>query len=133
VIDASGASPALSAAIRCVGVDGLVIALSWYGATIESLELGAEFHHNRVRIRSSQAGHVSPELGRLWSEDRRNLLALDLLAEFPLERYITHEFAPAEASEAYARLDSRDPGVLQCVFTFAGPGANGAIAEDGHV
>jgi 2-desacetyl-2-hydroxyethyl bacteriochlorophyllide A dehydrogenase len=133
VIDASGASPALSAAIRCVGVDGLVIALSWYGATIETLELGAEFHHNRVRIRSSQVDHVSPELGRLWSEGRRNALALELLAELPLERYITHEFAPADASEAYARLDSRDPGLLQCVFTFPGPDANGAITEDGHV
>ncbi len=46
VIEASGAAPALNSAIRSVGVDGLVVALSWYGGTIDSLELGAEFHHN---------------------------------------------------------------------------------------
>jgi 2-desacetyl-2-hydroxyethyl bacteriochlorophyllide A dehydrogenase len=124
VIDASGAAPALGDAIRSVGVDGLVVALSWYGGTFESLELGAEFHHNRVRIRSSQVDNVSPELGRLWSPERRNALSLALLQELPLERYITHEFTPAEASEAYARLDRRDPDVLQCVFTFEGADAD---------
>jgi 2-desacetyl-2-hydroxyethyl bacteriochlorophyllide A dehydrogenase len=125
VIDASGAAPALNAAIRSVGVDGLVIALSWYGGTIDSLDLGAEFHHNRVRIRSSQGDHVSPELGRLWSLERRNALSLELLAELPLERYITHEFAPGDAADAYARLDRRDPDVLQCVFAFAQAAVHG--------
>jgi 2-desacetyl-2-hydroxyethyl bacteriochlorophyllide A dehydrogenase len=137
-IDASGAAPALNAAIRSVGVDGLVIALSWYGGPIDSLELGAEFHHNRVRIRSSQGDHVSPELGRLWSLERRNALSLELLAELPLERYITHEFAPGEAPDAYARLDRRDPDVLQCVFTFtqaadhAQPGVDGSVGDHEH-
>jgi 2-desacetyl-2-hydroxyethyl bacteriochlorophyllide A dehydrogenase len=138
VIDASGAAPALGAAIRAVGVDGLVVALSWYGDAIEALELGAEFHHNRVRIRSSQGDHVSPELGRLWSLERRNALSVNLLAELPLERYITHEFAPEHASEAYARLDRREPDVLQCVFTFAegagaaSPRSRGTAGEHEH-
>ena len=121
VIDASGAAPALNAAIRSVGVDGLVVALSWYGGTIDALELGAEFHHNRVRIHSSQGDHVSPELGRLWSLERRNALSLELLAELPLEGYITHEFAPEAAPDAYGRLDRREPDVVQCVFTFTEP------------
>jgi 2-desacetyl-2-hydroxyethyl bacteriochlorophyllide A dehydrogenase len=138
VIDASGAAPALNAAIRSVGVDGLVIALSWYGGPIDSLELGAEFHHNRVRIRSSQGDHVSPELGSLWSLERRNALSLQLLAELPLEGYITHEFAPGDAADAYARLDRRDADVLQCIFTFAEsavqahPGADGTAGEHEH-
>jgi 2-desacetyl-2-hydroxyethyl bacteriochlorophyllide A dehydrogenase len=138
VIDASGAAPALGAAIRSVGVDGLVIALSWYGDAIEALELGAEFHHNRVRIRSSQGDHISPDLGRQWSLERRNALSLKLLAELPLERYITHEFAPEDASEAYSRLDRREPDVLQCVFTFAErgdgwpPHSRGAAGEHEH-
>ena len=94
-----------------------MIALSWYGGAIDALELGAEFHHNRVRIHSSQVGNVSPDLGRLWSVERRNALSLALLAELPLERYITHEFAPEAAPDAYGRLDRREPDVVQCVFT----------------
>jgi threonine dehydrogenase-like Zn-dependent dehydrogenase len=131
VIEASGAAPALNAAIRSVGVDGVVIALSWYGGAIDALELGAEFHHNRVRIHSSQGEHVSPELGRLWSVERRNALSLELLAELPLERYITHEFAPEAAPDAYARLDRREPDVLQCVFTFAEPAVHAQPGQEG--
>jgi 2-desacetyl-2-hydroxyethyl bacteriochlorophyllide A dehydrogenase len=133
VIDASGAAPALGDAIRSVGLDGLVVAVSWYGGTFESLELGAEFHHNRVRIRSSQVENVSPELGRLWSAERRNALSLKLLQELPLERYITHEFAPADAPEAYTRLDRRDPDVLQCVFTFEGADTDISASNGQHV
>ena len=64
---------------------------------------------------------MSPGLGRLWSVERRNALSLGLLAELPLERYITHEFSPEAAPDAYGRLDRREPDVLQCVFTFAEP------------
>lgn len=130
-IDASGAAPALGAAIRSVGVDGLVVALSWYGGTVDALELGAEFHHNRVRIHSSQGDHINPELGRLWSMERRGALSLELLAELPLEQYITHEFAPEGAADAYARLDRRDPDVLQCIFDFAGSSAKAGPTRDG--
>lgn len=132
VIDASGAAPALNAAIRSVGADGLVVALSWYGGAIDELELGAEFHHNRVRIHSSQVGHVNPALGRLWSVERRNALSLGLLAELPLERYITHEFAPEAAPDAYGRLDRRDPDVVQCVFTFSEPAARAHDGSEGE-
>jgi hypothetical protein len=52
-----------------------------------------------------------------------------LLVELPLEGYITHEFGPEAAAEAYARLDRRDPDVLQCVFVFAQP-AVGSRAVD---
>jgi len=122
VVEASGAAPALNEAIRIVGFEGLVIALSWYGGTFEGLRLSGEFHHNRVRIRSSQVGAVNPELGPRWSVERRTQLALGLLAELPLEEYITHEFAPSDASRAYGLIDSLSDDVIQCVFTFRGRG-----------
>jgi 2-desacetyl-2-hydroxyethyl bacteriochlorophyllide A dehydrogenase len=118
VIEVSGSSAALNEAIRLVGFGGLVLAMSWYGGTFESLSLAGEFHHNRVRIRSSQVGSVNPDLGPLWSTERRSALAGDLLAEFPLERYITHEFHPSGAGEAYELLDRLGPDALQCVFRF---------------
>ena len=118
VIEVSGAAPALNEAIRTVGFGGLVVAMSWYGGTFESLTLSGEFHHNRVRIRSSQVGAVNPDLGPLWSADRRNTIARDLLSELDLKRLITNVFDPSEAGLAYQLLDQSDPDVVQCVFDF---------------
>jgi threonine dehydrogenase-like Zn-dependent dehydrogenase len=118
VVEASGAASALNDAIRIVGVEGLVIALSWYGGTFEGLRLGGEFHHNRVRIRSSQVGAVNPDLSPRWTPERRMACALDLLAELPLEEYITHTYAPADAQAAYSLLDAPSEDVIQCVFSF---------------
>ena len=95
--------------------------MSWYGGSFEHLSLSGEFHHNRVRIRSSQVGAVNPDLGPLWSVERRASFALELLAELPLEEYITHEFAPEEAPAAYELLDGLGEHALQCVFRFGEP------------
>jgi 2-desacetyl-2-hydroxyethyl bacteriochlorophyllide A dehydrogenase len=120
VIEVSGAAPALAAAIRIAGFNGLVVAMSWYGGSLEGLSLAGEFHHNRVRIVSAQVGAVNPDLGPLWSVDRRMALATELLGEMPLERYITHEFRPEQAPEAYRMLDAMTEPALQCVFNFGG-------------
>jgi threonine dehydrogenase-like Zn-dependent dehydrogenase len=121
VIEASGAAQALNEAIRIAGFGGLVVALSWYGGTFEGLNLSGEFHHNRIRIKSSQVGAINPDLGPLWSTDRRMKLALELITELPLERYVTHEFPPEQASEAYAVLDALDEEVVQCIFAYSEP------------
>ena len=39
VIEVSGAARALNEAVRVVGYNGLVVAMSWYGGTFESLDL----------------------------------------------------------------------------------------------
>jgi 2-desacetyl-2-hydroxyethyl bacteriochlorophyllide A dehydrogenase len=122
VIEVSGAPAALAEAIRIAGFNALVVAMSWYGGCLEGLSLAGEFHHNRVRIHSAQVGAVNPDLGPLWSVERRMALATDLLAELPLERYITHEFVPEEAARAYAMLDSLSEPALQCIFDFGGAG-----------
>jgi 2-desacetyl-2-hydroxyethyl bacteriochlorophyllide A dehydrogenase len=116
VVEVSGAAAALNAAIRTVGFGGKVIAMSWYGGTFENLSLSGEFHHNRVRIHSSQVDAVNPDLGPLWSIARRMDVALGLLVELPLEEYITHEFAPKQAGEAYEMIDQGAGGALQCIF-----------------
>lgn len=122
VIEVSGAASALGAAIRIAGFGATVVAMSWYGGSLEGVGLAAEFHHNRVKIRSSQVGAVSPDLGPLWSVERRMDLAVSLLAELPLEDYVSHELAPHEAPRAYEMLDRMTEPVLQCVFRFGGAG-----------
>ena len=118
VVEVSGFAPALNEAIRLVGLGGRVVAMSWYGGTFESLSLAGEFHHNRVRIISSQVDAVDPGLGPLWSTERRMAVATELLAAMPLEEYITHQFMPESAALAYEFIDHLDEPVVQCIFAY---------------
>jgi len=118
VFEVSGASPALNEAIRTVGRDGTVIAMSWYGGSFENLDLSGEFHHNRPRIRSSQVAHVNPDLGPLWSVGRRLEFALKILPELGLGRYVTHRFPVEEAAEAYRAVDEGREGLVQAVISY---------------
>ena len=121
VLEVSGAAPALNKAIRIAGFGARVVAMSWYGGTFETLSLTGEFHHNRVRISSSQVGAVNPDLGPLWSSGAAHGDRIGgFLHQLPLAEYITHEFEPSQAAEAYAMIDERRPDVLQCVFRYAG-------------
>ena len=73
IIEVSGAAPALNEAIRTVGYNGLVIAMSWYGGTFETLDLSGEFHHNRPPNRFLTGGRGQPVFGLLmdpWSAHR---------------------------------------------------------------
>lgn len=118
VVEVSGASAALNEAIRTVGYNGRVIAMSWYGGSFESLSLAGEFHHNRPRLISSQAGGINPDLGPLWTVQRRMQLAVRLLAELDLAPLLTHTFPVADAASAYALIDGGDEKVVQCVLSY---------------
>lgn len=118
VIEVSGAAPALNEAIRTVGYGGRVVVLSWYGGTFESLSLAGEFHHNRPRIISSQVGGINPDLGPLWSMQRRRALATTMLTDLSLEPLITHEFPIKQAAKAYEAIDTGDQDVVQCVLSY---------------
>lgn len=120
VIEVSGAAPALNEAIRTVGVNGLVVAMSWYGGTFESLSLSGEFHHNRPRIVSSQVGSVNPFLGPLWSVPRRARIAREYLATYAgdLKGFITHRVPLQEAARGYQLLDQGSPEVMQVLIDY---------------
>ena len=120
VIEVSGAAPALNEAIRIAGYNGLVVAMSWYGGTFESLSLSGEFHHNRTRIVSSQVGAVSPFLGPLWSAGRRAAIAREFMDAYApdLSGFITHRVPLAEACRGYRLLDQGSPEVMQVLIDY---------------
>ena len=122
VIEVSGASPALNEAIRTVGYNGTVIALSWYGGTFESLSLVGEFHHNRPRVIASQVAGLAPHLGPLWSIPRRQALVSELMQTLDLSPLLTHEVDIEDAAEAYRLVDSRPDDLVQCLLTYAASG-----------
>lgn len=121
VIEVSGAAPALNEAIRTTGYNGLVVVMSWYGGSFETLSLSGEFHHNRPRIVSSQVGQVNPFLGPLWSTQRRGSIAREFLAALSpdLKGFISHRVPLAEADRGYALLDQGSPDVMQVLIDYS--------------
>ena len=118
VIEVSGAPAALNEAIRIVGLDGMVVAMSWYSGSFAQLDLSGEFHHNRVHVRASQVDNINPDLGPLWSTQRRMAAALALLSRLELAPLFTHQFPMDQAAEAYRCVDELRNGLIQCVLTY---------------
>jgi threonine dehydrogenase-like Zn-dependent dehydrogenase len=116
-VEVSGSGTALQAAIEAVAVEGTVIAASWYGAKPVALSLGGHFHRGRVRLRSSQVGGMSPDLGSRWDLARRTETVLGLLPRLYLKELISHRFPFEEAPEAYRLVDERPGEVAQVILT----------------
>ena len=81
VMHASGAPAGLETALGLAGFEATIIELSWYGDRPVPLSLGGRFHNARLRIQSSQVGHVASSQRARWTYRRRMQLALRLLAD----------------------------------------------------
>jgi len=106
------ASPAgLATAIDCAGMEATVVEGSWYGDTKTSVPLGGAFHSRRLRICSSQVGHIPPKRAPRWSYGRRMAKALELLADPVLDTLISGETSLNELPDHYGGILS-DPATL---------------------
>jgi threonine dehydrogenase-like Zn-dependent dehydrogenase len=89
VVHTSATSAGLQMSLDLLGVEGMVLDLSWYGDTQVQLSLGGSFHSSRLGIRASQVGMVAtPRRGRRSSAERL-ALALDLLRDPAFDAVIT--------------------------------------------
>lgn len=104
-VHASASAGGLAAALGCLGPEGRLVELSWYGAGAVSAPLGGAFHSQRLAIVSSQVGRVSPSRRPRWSARRRLAKALELLDDPALDALITGEVA-------FADLPAALPGIL---------------------
>lgn len=104
VIHASGAPSGLATALALAGAEAQVVELSWYGDTPVALPLGADFHVQRLSLRSSQVGRLPPSKAPRWSHRRRLGVALSLLSDPVLEVLVTSECTLEEAPKALAEL-----------------------------
>ena len=114
----SGNPEALDDAIRTAGYDGRIVVGSWYGTKEATLDLGAEFHRNRITIESSQVSTVNPALRGRWDADRRLSMAWELLADLDTEPLITHREPLSNAELAYERLADKSDGVVTTLFEY---------------
>jgi len=118
VIEVSGSYAALQEAIRTAAPDTTVTAMSWYGGVGTPLALSDEFHHNRITIKSSQVGHVGPDLSATHSLQRRAGHIFQALQELDLTPLISDRVPFERAPEGYALVDARDPRTTQVVFSY---------------
>ncbi|HEY1618619.1 MAG TPA: zinc-binding dehydrogenase [Streptosporangiaceae bacterium] len=119
-VDVSGSPAALHEAIRTVGLNGLVVASGFYQGGLHAVRLGEEFHHNRVRLVSSQIGAVSPGLARYWDKPRLHREVMERIGDGRLDPMplVTHRIPAARCQDAFDLLTSGDPRVLQVVLQF---------------
>lgn len=117
VFEVTGSPRALHDAIRTAAPDTEVVALSWYQTPASDLMLAGEFHHNRIRVRSSQVDRINPLLSN-WIPERRTQQVLDILRRLDLDRMITARFPIREAATAYTLVDKAEVPPLQAVFVY---------------
>lgn len=119
-IEVSGAAPALAEAMRTVAYASRVVAMGFFQGEARGLQLGDEFHHNRIELISSQISGVAPDASHRWSKLRLWQTAVRLQHEGRLNLLplITDTVPFADAPQLFERLDKGDPAILQSVLDF---------------
>jgi NADPH:quinone reductase-like Zn-dependent oxidoreductase len=106
VIHASGTAEGLATALALAGFEATVLEMSWYGDAQVPVPLGGAFHSRRLKLVSSQVGHVAPSHRADWTHARRLAAALEMLADARLDALL----APAVA---FSDLPAKLPDILK--------------------
>lgn len=118
VYELSGQPDALDDAVACAGYDSRVLVGSWYGTKRAALDLGSDFHRDRISIESSQVSTLAPENRGRWTKARRLEVATERLRELETDPLVTHRIPFEEAPSAYELLDDDPGGALQILLTY---------------
>jgi NADPH:quinone reductase-like Zn-dependent oxidoreductase len=106
VFHASATSAGLNLALSLCAFEGQVIELSWFGDKPVQVDLGGAFHSQRLTLKASQVGSVSPSHRADWSYNRRLAEALSLCADPRLDVLVA-------AETPFADLPHRMGAILQ--------------------
>src|SRR6185312_4720571 len=120
VVHTSATSAGLERSLDLLAPEGTVIDLSWYGDTEVRLSLGGALHSERLGIRASQVGTLSPaRSGRRTTADRL-ALALELLRDPAFDVLLTGQSRFGELPEVMARLAAGSLPALCHTITYDG-------------
>jgi len=130
-IEISGAYPALHEAIRSVEPGGRVVAAGFYQGPAVGLDLGEEFHLNRVSVIASQIGGLPTALTGRWDKPRLHRAILELIANGNLDvaPLVTDLIPAREADTAYRLLDEDPAAALQVVLDFRDSSPEGRSSD----
>jgi NADPH:quinone reductase-like Zn-dependent oxidoreductase len=113
ILHASASEAGLALALDRAAFEARILELSWFGAARPALPLGAAFHHRRLRLLSSQVGHVSPAMRGRRSHAERLALALALLDDPRLDALLGPFVPFAELPARIGALLDPPPGAPQ--------------------
>jgi NADPH:quinone reductase-like Zn-dependent oxidoreductase len=105
VVHASGTAAGLATALSLAAFEATVLELSWYGDAQVPVPLGGAFHSRRLKLISSQVGHVAPSHRADWTHKRRLAAAIEKLADARLDALL----APGVA---FSDLPAKLPDIL---------------------
>jgi threonine dehydrogenase-like Zn-dependent dehydrogenase len=122
VIEMSGVYQALHEAVRTVGYNSRVIASGFFQGPATPLQLGEEFHHNRIAIICSQISGVAAHLQHRWDDLRmsRTVLSLARDGRLALDDLVSHVVPATKAADAFDMLDKAPQDTLQVVLDYTG-------------
>jgi threonine dehydrogenase-like Zn-dependent dehydrogenase len=112
VFHTSASEAGLATALRLAAFEATVLELSWYGAREIRVPLGGAFHSQRLKLVSSQVGHVAPSRRATWSHRRRLEEALRLLDDPALDALLAPAVAFADLPEKLPDILNPTSGVL---------------------
>ena len=104
VFHTSVSAAGLDCAIACAGFEATVVELSWYGDREVPVKLGGAFHSQRLKLVSSQVGHISAGRRVRWDYRRRLNAALNLLADPRLDALVAEDIAFDDAASALPKI-----------------------------
>jgi threonine dehydrogenase-like Zn-dependent dehydrogenase len=116
--DTSGTPAGLQTAIDSVGVEGRVVAVSWFGAEPVRLDLGGSFHSRRKRIIGSQVSRIPGSLRPRWDIRRRTELVFRLLERPEFDLHVGPTVPFTELPKAFETLVRRSPGGLSPLIMY---------------
>lgn len=112
VFHASGTEQGLRTALELVAAEGTVVELSFYGDREVSLPLGSRFHSDRLTLRASQVGRLSPRARPRYSLRERLGLALSLCQDPRLDLLIDGESSFEDLPRVMPALTAPGSGAL---------------------
>ena len=110
----------LNTAVACAGFEATVVELSWYGDRDVPVKLGGAFHSQRLKLISSQVGHISAGRRPRWDYRRRLHAALQLLDDARLDALVAEEIAFNDAATALPGVLAPDAHGLAPVIRYPG-------------
>lgn len=93
VFHTTATAAGIDTSIAACGLEATVVELSWYGDAQVNASLGGAFHSRRLKLVSSQVGHVAPSHRPRWSHHRRLGKAIELLGDSVFGPFVESEIA----------------------------------------
>ena len=88
IFNTSASPRGLQLAIDHAAFEASVIEMSWYGDNPVTLKLGGAFHSQRLKIISSQVGHIAPDKRGTFDYGQRMQEAMKLLSDSALDNLL---------------------------------------------